>query len=181
MPEIVTQDELILKSVTRYYEKHPAEYKCFHDITNLVPTTIHHTVGGDVNTPDEKKRFSISLIEYFILKYSKKNSIMYSKTNGDFFFVYANYKNFLKGYKKRFTDPFKRKDPRTKQGSDNGEIQFAVHDTVVQTRLAQLHFFRWVFENELLLYIERNYNTILEAKHSDDECKKTRRKKTLII
>ena len=165
MPEIVTQDELILKSVKRYYE-----YQCFLDITNLTPTYITSC------KPEQKKRISISLIEYFILKYSKKHSTMYRKSGGTFFFVYANYKNFLKGYKKRFTDPFKRKDPsRKKDGYNEEEFYFTVHDITVRTRLAQLHFFRWVFEHELLTYIERNYQTIIDIKHSDDEQKKKKR------
>jgi hypothetical protein len=103
---------------------------------------------------------------------------MYRKSNGDFFFVYANYKNFLKGYKKRFTDPFKRKDPsRKKKGHVEEEFYITLYGERVHTRLSQLHFFRWVFEHEILDYIERNYNTIMDRKHLEQEQKKNKRKK----
>lgn len=176
MPEIITQEELVLRSVMRYYENHPREFKCLVDIVNLTPTSILGS-GSD----KEKHKVSISLIEYFILKYAKKNSTMYKKTNGDFFFVYSNYKNFLKGYKKRFTDPFKRKDPYKKKNcvngsEDDGGIQITLHNTTIRTRLAQLHFFRWVFDQELLHYIESHYQNIIDTKHKDEEVKKKRNK-----
>ena len=98
--------------------------------------------------------------------------------------MYSNYKNFLKGYKKRFTDPFKRKDPYRKKNcinvvkgnEEDGGIQITLHDVTINTRLAQLHFFRWVFDQELLHYVENHYQSIIDAKHRDEEHKKKKKK-----
>ena len=152
MLELITREELILTSIKNYYNNNVDNFRYFKNII------------------EQKSKISISLIEYFTLKYSKILNTMYRKENGDFFIVYLSYKNFLKGYGKKFTDPFKRK-------KDKDEVDFylKIDKYNVKTRIAQLHFFKWAFENEIIEYIENNYDKIMsEMKNKTDKKPHTR-------
>ena len=123
-----------------------------------------------VDIIEKKSKISISLIEFFTLTYAKHLNIMYQRDNGDFFIVYLSYKNFLKGYGKEFTDPFRRK-----QNKKEMPFYITIHNKRIRTRIAQLHFFKWSFQNELISYIERNYEKI-NLKNNEYKQKKTKLK-----
>ena len=129
--------DAILNNVTKYYEQSPENFKILSDII------------------EKRSSVSITLVEYFTLIYAKNHSTMYIKNNNDFFIVYIKYKNFLKGYGKKYTDLFRRK--RNKEEDD---FFFTLHDITVKTRLAQLHFFKWAFENEMIAFITDNIEDI---------------------
>jgi len=156
MSDIITRESLILKSTTKFYENKPDDFKKLVDII------------------EKKSNVSISLIEYFTLTYAKNLNTMYKKNDGDFFIVYLSYKNFLKGYGKKFTDPFKRK-----QTKDEVDFWFSQNDVKIKTRIAQLHFFKWAFENEIITYIENNLEKI-EKKMIEDKKKKNSKKHTRV-
>lgn len=149
-------EQRIYENIVRYYTEHPEHYKKM------------------VSIVDRKSKITTSLIEYFILTYAKNNSTMYIKSNNNFFIVYVNYKNFLNGYHKEYIDIFRRK-----KSKDEKDFFFTLHDITLKTRLAQLHFFKWVFTNEMIDYIENNFEDIDKAfeKHKKD---KTKSKKNIV-
>jgi hypothetical protein len=157
MIDIITQSELILKSVTSFYTKNPVYFKKLVDII------------------EKKSVLSISSVEYFTLTYSKINSTMYHKTNYHFFAVYLSYSNFLKSYGKKFTDPFRRK-----YTIDEPEFNITLHGIKVKTRLAQLHFFKWAFDNEMITYIENNVEEINTAMKLSKKTKSKAQKPSVV-
>jgi hypothetical protein len=52
---------------------------------------------------------SLRSIDWFVTNYSKKNNIVI-KNNGQYINVFQDYKNQLKGYSKKYFDPFRRND-----------------------------------------------------------------------
>ena len=71
----------------------------------------------------------------------------------DHLFIDFDYKLKLKAYSKRRFDPFCRWDriavPLEKGG-----------DTSIETTIGQLNFFKWTLENEVIDFIETNYEAI---------------------
>jgi hypothetical protein len=65
--------------------------------------------------------------------------------------VFHNYKLELKAYSKVRFDPFSRRERIAIPYKDN---------TCLQTTIGQLNFFKWAIENQLLEYIEKNYDEI---------------------
>ena len=158
MSDIDTRENLIHKSTMNYYETHKKDY-----------ITL-------VNIIEKRSGISISLVEYFTLTYSKIYNIMYKKADDDFFIVYPKYKNFLKGYGKKFTDPFRRKQSKSEK-----DFYVNLHDTEIKTRIAQLHFFKWAFENEIIMYIENNLEKIEKNMLEYKKEKNKKRKKTTSV
>ena len=62
------------------------------------------------------------------------------------------YKLKLRAYSKKRFDPFCRWDRITIPYNNDG--------THIQTTIGQLNFFRWILENKILDYIEKNVNEI---------------------
>ena len=98
---------------------------------------------------------------------------VYIKTR---FKVYVDYKLRLKAYSKRRFDPFCRWDRITIPYKENLHIQ---------TTIGQLNFFKWAIENDIIKYIEDNYDTIEKdmnkrnstARKKEKKAKKTRKKR----
>jgi len=162
MTDIITREELIYNATIFYYKNNKDHFLKLVDIV------------------EKRSPISISLIEYFTLTYSKQYNTMYKKTDDNFFIVYPKYKNFLKGYGKQFIDLFRRK-----QSKKEKDFYVKLHETEIKTRTAQLHFFKWAFENEIIAYIENNLEK-LEAKmfeyknETKNEKNKKRKKSTSV-
>jgi hypothetical protein len=77
--------------------------------------------------------------------------VSYLTTNNRHVIVYLAYKSHLKAYSKKMFDPFCRWK----------RIQFMGMDTTV----GQLNFFEWAIQDEVLNYLEQNYDDI----HADME------------
>ena len=93
---------------------------------------------------------SLRLVDWFVTNYAKKHFVIY--TLRDFRFkVYDDYKLKLRAYSKKRFDPFCRWDRIIIPYKDNNSIQ---------TTIGQLNFFKWALENEVIKYIEDNYQTI---------------------
>lgn len=98
-----------------------------------------------------KSRISLRLLDWFVTNYAKKHNISYMTTSGRHVIVYLVYKAHLKAYNKKMFDPFCR----------CRRIQFRGLDTTV----GQLNFFEWILQDEVLEYLESNYDDI----HTDME------------
>ena len=156
-----TQNNLLLQTLLKFYNRD-------NNLNNIIPI-----INGD-------SKISLRLIDWFVTNYSKKNYIIYGiqdkRGNKTRFKVYVDYKLRLKAYSKRRFDPFCRWDRITIPYKENLHIQ---------TTIGQLNFFKWAIENDIIKYIEDNYDTIEKdmnkrnstARKKEKKAKKTRKKR----
>jgi hypothetical protein len=84
--------------------------------------------------------------------------------NGERFKVYTDYKLKLKAYSKKRFDPFCRWE-RISIPYDNEKL--------METTIGQLNFFKWAIENNIIDFIETNYQTIEnDMNHRNSNSKK---------
>lgn len=97
---------------------------------------------------------SLRLLDWLVTNYAKKNNIVYIQERNDTkvsFNMFMEYKAQLKAYSKKFFDPFCRRD-RVDMMNSNGELQ--------QTTVAQLNFFKWALNNNVITYALENKDNI---------------------
>ena len=99
---------------------------------------------------------SIRVLDWFVTNYSKKFNLIYQldnkNTNSDKYFnVFLQYKCQLKSYKKKFFDPFCRKQ--------RIYFHYDLHKCVITT-IGQLNFFKWAISFGILSYVEKNLQLI---------------------
>jgi hypothetical protein len=144
---IMTINDLLLNSLTRFYEKDD----------NL------EKLNKILNNQD---KISLRLIDWFVTNYSKKYNSIYLiyKTPGDKrtlcesnneiieqFNVFHGYKSQLKAFSKKQFDPFCRRE----------RINFLTKDGLeISTTIGQLNFFRWAIPNMIVEFIHSNYECI---------------------
>ena len=141
------QNELLLASLTKFFTK-PTNHKIMLNIVN-----------GTSN-------ISLRLIDWFVTNFSKK----YNTTivNGkDYINVYIHYRSQLRAFSKHLFDPFRRQDKIT--------FQYDKQNSVTTT-IGQLNFFRWAIENNIIDFIEKNYNTIVNDMNLIDTDKPSKAK-----
>ena len=131
-----TQNELLLNNLMDFYKNENHLSRMLKIIT------------GESKT-------SLRIVDWFATNYAKKNYTLYPITepNGNIirFKVYFDYKLKLKAYTKKRFDPFCRCD-RISIPYKNG--------TSIETTIGQLNFFKWAIENNVIDFIEENYDTI---------------------
>ena len=140
-----TQNELLLTNLLTFYGK-------------------DDNMDRLVNVINGQSTISLRIIDWFVTNYAKKNFTVYSipaknkcstvingEENSERFKVFHNYKLELKAYSKVRFDPFSRRERIAIPYKDN---------TCLQTTIGQLNFFKWAIENQLLEYIEKNYDEI---------------------
>ena len=127
-----TQNSLLLDNLLKYYEK-----------SNLLEEMLS-IINGE-------SKISLRIVDWFSTNYAKKNYTVYNLNNGKRFKVYIDYKLKLRAYSKKRFDPFCRWE----------RIIIPYKDGIsIQTTIGQLNFFKWALENEVINYIEDNYETI---------------------
>ena len=92
-------------------------------------------------------------LDFFVTNYSKQKEVVYW-LNEQYkicdhnpvrkFQVHMEYKSQLKSFTKHLMDPFRRRD----------RISFMISTVRIETTVAQLNFFRWAFDNGILLYVQ---------------------------
>lgn len=128
---VICKPELVILALQKFYNARP-------DIDRIMP----YLLG---TAP-----ISLRLIDFFVTNYCRKNFISYP-LNGQEFLVYVSYKSQLKAYSKQFFDPNCRRE----------RIVFQIQgQEPFRTTVGQLNFFRWAFENNILEYIQANYEAI---------------------
>jgi len=135
--EIRTKGQLLLNSITKYFNTNNEIYKMIN------------IVAGDSN-------ISLSVIDWFVTNYAKKNNIVYEiYENGrkKHFNVYLEYKAQLKAYSKQYFDPFCRKE-RVSFCHDRKNNQCIV------TTIGQLNFFKWSLSTNIISYVINNFDDI---------------------
>lgn len=126
---------------------------------------------------------SLRIIDWFVTNYAKEFLTVYSipakyhsgtvfngETDRERFSVFKSYRLELKAYGKVRFDPFCRRE----------RIMIPYNaETNIETTIGQLNFFKWTIENQIIEYIEANYdaieadmntrNSISKRKSSDSE------------
>ena len=101
-----------------------------------------------------KSKISLRFLDWFVTKYCKMyNTIIKVNnkyTNNDKFNINIHYKAQLRSYKKDYMDPFKRQ-----KSSKKFKYECDVYSFI--TSLCQLNFMKWIVENNILLYVNENY------------------------
>jgi hypothetical protein len=149
------QNELLLNNLTKYYSE--------NDFVQL--DKILNILNGE-------SEISLRIIDWFVTNYSKQQYTIKMLSNGKRLKVYDDYKLKLKAYSKKRFDPFCRWD----------KIIVPYKSKFIQTTIGQLNFFKWVIENEIIEYIEANYDDIeadmnlrnSAAKPKTEKCRKKR-------
>jgi hypothetical protein len=155
-----TQNNLLLTKLMDYYTK--------NDNLNKILTIING-----------ENKMSLRLIDWFVTNYAKKYFVVYDiqeKNKVRRCKVYTDYKLKLKAYSKKRFDPFCR-----------WERIIIPYDEInnIQTTIGQLNFFKWILENNILDYIEKNLDMIEKdmnrrnstSKRKEKINKKTRKKR----
>jgi hypothetical protein len=81
--------------------------------------------------------------------------------------VHISYKAQLKSYKKKYFDPFKRRE--------KFHYHFKVNNKTIHTTIGQLNFFRWAIENKIIEYINDNFDNLskdMNVSNKDDKRRK---------
>ena len=133
---------------------------------------------------DGKSKISLRLLDWFVTRYSNKYKIRFDKNDhvSDLkddkfdrkldkgFNVHISYKAQLKSYKKRYFDPFRRRKKFKYYFDKEKKISLC-------TTIGQMNFFKWAFSNEVINYVNNNYNTISKAMVNTNKIDKTRKLK----
>ena len=160
-----TQNDLLLENLKSFYK----------DNNNL--TRMISVINGE-------SRISLRIVDWFVTNYAKKYFTVYDTNyqNGEKkrFKVHNDYKLKLKAYSKKRFDPFCRWE----------RISFPYDENnFVETTIGQLNFFKWSIENNIIDYIENNYqhiegdmnsrNSTSKEKHNSEhvDMSKTRKKR----
>lgn len=120
-------------------------------------------------------KIAIRYIDWFVTNYAKKYHISYNRINSvtqkeELYDVYSDYRGLLKGYKKHTFDPFCR-------DANVPKIPFKYTKTdFIYTTFGQLNFYKWAIQNDVLKYVENNYEVI---KQDLDETNKNKHSETL--
>lgn len=143
-----TQDELILNNLKEFYKNKDYLKKMIS------------IVNGE-------SKISLRIVDWFVTNYAKKYFTVYEVKNEigepERFKVYNDYKLKLKAYSKKRFDPFCRWE----------RIQFPYDENnFVETTIGQLNFFKWSLENNIIQFIEQNYNHIDEDQNNRNSTSK---------
>jgi hypothetical protein len=156
-----SSNECLLKSLLKFY-KIPFNINTLYQISN------------------QKTKISLRLLDWFPTNYAKNKNVYINNRN-----VYSNYKNQLKGYQKKFFDPFCRNErvflkfnldsiDNTKAidytyefiGDDEDKIkEFSQRTDGFTTTVAQLNFFKWGIEENIIEYVFNNISDIDDDMH----------------
>mgnify|MGYP000126010566 CR=1 FL=1 len=134
-----TQNDLLLSNLMEFYKEHD-------NLNNMM-----NIINGE-------SKISLRIVDWFVTNFAKKYYTVYeiSTKRGDLtimdrFKVYNDYKLKLKAYSKKRFDPFCRWDRISVPYNE---------DQLMETTIGQLNFFKWAIENNIVNYIQNNYETI---------------------
>lgn len=101
----------------------------------------------------------ISLIEHFVIRYSKKYNVSYNIKNKNeeyIFNVFKQYNRQIEYYSKKYFDPYRRKNKfYLVYKNYNRNVTYKY-----KTTICQLNFMRWVIKYDIINYIDDNYEHI---------------------
>jgi hypothetical protein len=149
---ILCQDRLILSDLMKFYRQNGNLHKMLKIIKS-------------------ETKISLRIIDWFVTNYAKKNYTIIQ--NGiERFKVHLGYKQKLKAYNKKKFDPFCRWERITVPYDETGE-------TLIETTIGQLNFFKWALEHKIIDYIEEHYDEIEKDMMNRNSMSKKNMKQTI--
>jgi hypothetical protein len=146
---IIDGKELLLQSVTKYFYNNDAIFKVIEIISG-------------------KSDISLRDIEWTVTNYTKKNDVYYF-IDDRLFIVHHKYKALLKGYHTSKCETFQR----------GRRVRFYYNEKdYFITTVGQMCFFKWLIQNKVLDYIEKNLEKIKEDMRISHKTVKEEKTKT---
>lgn len=139
------RSQKILNSLLKYYND--------HEKLNMMQQII-------IAQPSSNK-VSLRLVDWLVTNYSKTHNVVYY-VNKIPFNMHQSYKNMLRAYSKKLFDPFRRH--KRVYLNPNSE-------SVIETTVAQLTFFKWAIENDVLKYAYENRKLIKDDMDNNTKCR----------
>lgn len=125
-----------------------------------------------------KSEISLRVLDWFVTRYSRKKIDFEADANGETFDVHISYKSQLKSYRKKYFDPFRRRKKFFYKYDKNDQTK------LFHTTLGQLNFFYWAITNNIIIFVEKNMESILKAmnqSNKEDKKKKDVKKKIKMV
>ncbi len=132
---VLSQNEVLLNSLTAFYLENKKHYDTFRGIVN------------------KESIISLRILDFFVTTYAKQNKTVIPETK---YAIHQEYKNQLKGYNKTKFDPFSR----TYKNDSSKKFLFEHPNGDIETTVGQLNFFRWALVNGIVEYLERHYHDV---------------------
>jgi hypothetical protein len=170
------EDKVLDAKYTVFTEKEIYRYKAldkyFKNVGDVKIIEMINIING-------KSDISLRLLDWFVTQYCKMNKVTYRLTShitnkeedydnyNDDFHVYISYKAQLKTYNKKRFDPFRRNKKFYYPCKITNPVACGMDKDVVsiklETTLGQLQFFKWAFDNEIVLYVKKNFDKISKS------------------
>jgi len=145
-----TQNDLLMRTLTEFYNKK-------ENIDKMIKI-----INGE-------SKISLRIVDWFVTNFAKKYYTVYElpikkdSLQMQRFKVYNDYKLKLKAYNKKRFDPFCRWE----------RITIPYDSNFIETTIGQLNFFKWAIENDIVKFIEENYEDIeKDMNHRNSTSKK---------
>lgn len=148
---ILSQNEVILQTRLPFYSN-PKYFNIFLEI-------VH-----------QGKHISLRLLDFFATNYAFMNRVWIKGVS-----ISNDYKQQLKGVKKKYFDPFCRNERIyiLKENETDEHVDLRVipledcknypDKVIITTTVGQLNFFQWCIKQDIITYIIKNYNKIEKA------------------
>jgi hypothetical protein len=144
---IATQNSVLKRCLTNFYAKGD----------NL--QRMLSVINGE-------SRISLRIVDWFVTNYAKEFWTAYEVPLSDGttrrFKVFKEYKQMLNSYSKMRFDPFCR--------WEREYIPYGSHS--IQTTIGQMNFFKWALENQIIEYIDENFDKIKDDMNSRNSTSK---------
>ena len=157
-----TTKELLLSSLISFYSNN-----------NNYKSTLKIIIDG-------KHELSLRMIDWLVTRYAKNNNIIYwiNETDDNIYYnlpdnysnekyrkinLYLDYRAQLKSFKKFNFDAFRRHERITFYiGDNNDDSNTKIDIDNIETTIGQLNFFKWAFNNKIIIYALQNQKKIYE-------------------
>lgn len=126
--------------------------------------------------PYNGKKISLRFIEWVVTKYARKNltkidiNNKYSKIND--FYIYSNYRSYLRLIHTSLIAPFKRKSTK---------FIYTCKGYTFNTTVCQLQFMKWIIMNDILTFIDENYELLKNSKNDVNDYFKKKKDSTPLM
>jgi hypothetical protein len=164
--KFTTKETYYYRSIDKYYKK--------------LPSQVIKQMIAIVNS---ESKISLRQLDWFVTKHADKNIIIINQNNdnSDRISVHISYKAQLKSFKKKYFDPFRRLKKFYYTFNVNGKKE------KILTTIGQLNFFRWAFKNNIIKYVEDNYDSLTNEmivsnkKEKETKSKSSEKKKSKVV
>ena len=160
MAENNTTKELLLFSLISFYSNN-----------NIYKEVLKTIING-------KHELSLRMIDWLVTRYAKNNNIIYwiNDIDDNIYYnlpdnysnekyrkinLYLDYRAQLKSFKKFNFDAFRRHE-RISFYIGNIEDKEENKEDYIETTIGQLNFFKWAFNNKIIIYALQNQKKIYE-------------------